>query len=379
MFSPTRASQLTDSRLLHGGLDPPLDRKDTISDLVLVGLFNVVLVGLVAAIANALHFSDMLSLYTIGQILIGQDLPEESSINFTEQVFVAAVGVFGLSSFAVVLALVEQAVLEILEANVRQGSPVIETGHVVLLSWGTSNRDLAQTVRILKEICASQQYSWIKDGQLSIVVLSQGREKLEMESLFDRALPESERAGCRLVFRKGSPLDPTALDIVSVETAKTVIISGDYSARCRESDAQVLRSAILVDEMLQSALQSGNRRGNPMIVIEMQTREGRELCNDTCSEFVRPVPTTTINAMRTARTSSRSVARHHAWRGIRLLLSSRAPLLPSLTHSIVRSSVLPFQGYFGTPRQVSCPTLCLTTTRRALSGCVPTRTGDTMA
>ena len=54
----------------------------------------------------------------------------------------------------------------------------------------------------MKEICASQQYSWIKDGQLSIVVLSQGREKLEMESLFDGALPEQQRAGCRLVFRQ---------------------------------------------------------------------------------------------------------------------------------------------------------------------------------
>ena len=113
----------------------------------------------------------------------------------------------------------------------------------------------------MKEICASQQYSWIKDGQLSIVVLSQGREKLEMESLFDGALPEQQRAGCRLVFRQvginstdrralarqtlslapraplvlqGSPLDPKALGMVSVATSQTVIISGDYSARCRD-------------------------------------------------------------------------------------------------------------------------------------------------
>lgn len=214
-------------------------RKDTISDLVLFAGLNFGLVFIVWLLTLYTHVSDSLSLYAIGQILVGQELPEESSIDMGTQVFVVSMGLFGLASFAVVLALVEQAVLEILEANVRQGSNVIEEDHVVLLSWGTSTRDIAQTIRIVKEICASQQYSWIKKGRLSIVVLSQGREKLEMESLFDRALPESMRAGCRLVFRQGSPLDPGALDMVSVATAKTVIISGDYSARCRESDAQV--------------------------------------------------------------------------------------------------------------------------------------------
>ncbi len=277
-------------------------RKDTISDLVLFALLNAVFVGLVSVAAQALRFGDSLSLYAIGQIVVGQELPEESTVSLAEQVFAFAVGIFGLSSFAVVLALVEQAVLEVLESNVRQGSAVIEEGHVVILSWGTSNRDLAQTIRIVKEICASQQYSWLKEGQLSVVVLSQGREKLEMESIFDGAMPESERAGCRLVFRKGSPLDPLALDVVSVATARTVIISGDYSARCRESDAQVLRSAILVDELLQERVDGDTARADGIkVVVELQTREGLDLCNDSCSSLVRPVPTATINAMRTAR------------------------------------------------------------------------------
>jgi hypothetical protein len=282
-------------------------RKDTISDLVLFALLNVVLVAIVSLSARALHFSNELSMYAIGQILVGQELPEEQSISPLEQVFAFGVSILGLSSFAVVLALVEQAVLEILEANVRQGSAVIEQEHVVLLSWGTSNRDLAQTIRIVKEICGSQRYSWIKEGRLSIVVLSQGREKLEMECIFENALPYSQRAGCRLVFRQGSPLDPNALDIVSVASASTIIVSGDYSVRCRESDAQVLRSAILVDEMLASrgrgfgVSKGGDAVCGVKVVVEVQTPEGGELIADTCSALVRPVPTTKINALRTAR------------------------------------------------------------------------------
>jgi hypothetical protein len=38
--------------------------------------------------------------------------------------------VLGLVSFALVLALVEQVVLEVLESNVKQGSQVYEEGHV---------------------------------------------------------------------------------------------------------------------------------------------------------------------------------------------------------------------------------------------------------
>ena len=61
-------------------------RKDTISDLVLFAALNVVLVGLVSSVAHSLQFSEELSLYAIGQILVGQELPDERSISVVEQV-----------------------------------------------------------------------------------------------------------------------------------------------------------------------------------------------------------------------------------------------------------------------------------------------------
>ena len=46
----------------------------------------------------------------------------------------------GLASFALVLALIEQVVLEVLESNVRRGSRVYEAGHVSAVGgahvWG---------------------------------------------------------------------------------------------------------------------------------------------------------------------------------------------------------------------------------------------------
>ncbi len=46
------------------------------------------------------------------------------------QVFGVAVASVGLASFALVLALVEQIVLEVIESNVKRGSSVYEAGHV---------------------------------------------------------------------------------------------------------------------------------------------------------------------------------------------------------------------------------------------------------
>ena len=57
------------------------------------------------------------------------------------QVFSLVVATGGFLGFALVLALVEQAFLEGLEGNVRVGSPVFESNHILLLAFGRSPRD----------------------------------------------------------------------------------------------------------------------------------------------------------------------------------------------------------------------------------------------
>lgn len=50
--------------------------------------------------------------------------------------------------------------------------------------------------------------------------------KVEMEAHLARALPPDHRCGCTIVFRRGSPLDSAALDLVSISTAGSIVISG---------------------------------------------------------------------------------------------------------------------------------------------------------
>ena len=62
-------------------------------------------------------------------LVLGQDFPEVNT-NVVNQAFSLLAAALGLVSFALVLALVEQIVLEVVESNVRTGSPIYEKDHV---------------------------------------------------------------------------------------------------------------------------------------------------------------------------------------------------------------------------------------------------------
>jgi hypothetical protein len=164
------------------------------------------------------------NLYKVLAVVLGQDLPPAEDAGWPSQIFAIITAIFGLASFALVLALIEQVVLEVLEANVKRGSPCYESGHTVVLTWCESPRDIAQLTRILSQLCAANRR---EDGGV-VVVLAQHRGKLEMEQLFREALPEESRYGTRFVFRQGSPLDPVALKMVAAPDSRRIIVCSDY-------------------------------------------------------------------------------------------------------------------------------------------------------
>lgn len=67
-------------------------------------------------------------------LAFGENFPAAGGQGIT-QAFSLAIASAGLVSFALVLALVEQVVLENVEQNVKKGSPIITTGHVGANAW----------------------------------------------------------------------------------------------------------------------------------------------------------------------------------------------------------------------------------------------------
>ena len=118
-------------------------RQDTWNDLQLFAAINTVLLFLASIIKTEVvdpldsdadnsistfqHFWQ--SVYEALVVVFGQDLPE-STANVVQQLWSLMVAAVGLAAFALVLALVEQLILEVLRNNVQRGSQVYETGHV---------------------------------------------------------------------------------------------------------------------------------------------------------------------------------------------------------------------------------------------------------
>ncbi len=118
-------------------------RQDTWNDLQLFATINTVLLFLVSilkakvidplddkadnSIPNFQHFWQ--SVYEALVVVFGQDLPDTTA-SVLQQLWSLMVAAVGLAAFALVLALVEQVVLEVLKNNVQRGSQVYETGHV---------------------------------------------------------------------------------------------------------------------------------------------------------------------------------------------------------------------------------------------------------
>lgn len=303
-------------------------RQDTLSDLQLFVAFNAGILALGAvlhhkivelssvsqsvAVENYDSYSNgsvpdwWSDIYRVLMVVLGQDLPPQHE-GFALQAFGVATAVLGLASFALVLALIEQVVLEVLEGNVRRGSRVYETNHYVVVAWGESARDLAQVTRVVLELCAA----FCTQGGTSIAVLIAQREKLEMESMYREAVPIEKRYGSQLVFRQGSPLDPAALRLVSAHRARAVVIMGDYSRPVRESDAQVLRCAVLLDELAAAEGLPSNdisqksfvfhKLPSPIVIADVQGSSTPDLISYACSDRVIPVKTSLINARRYAR------------------------------------------------------------------------------
>ena len=118
-------------------------RQDTWNDLQLFATINTVLLVLASLIKAKLvdpldpdadnnlssfqHFWQ--SVYEALVVVFGQDLPDTTA-SILQQLWALLVAAIGLAAFALVLALVEQVVLEVLKNNVQRGSQVYETGHV---------------------------------------------------------------------------------------------------------------------------------------------------------------------------------------------------------------------------------------------------------
>ncbi|MGQ9706646.1 MAG: CASTOR/POLLUX-related putative ion channel [bacterium] len=136
-------------------------------------------------------------------------------------------GIFIISTLIGILTTGIEAKLEML----RKGrSRVIEEGHTVILGWSE------QIFSIISELVIANE-----NQRKSCIVIMADRDKVEMEDEIRSKVGSTKRT--RVVCRQGSPMDLTDIEIVSVNTAKSIIILAPDSD---DPDSNVIKTILAI-------------------------------------------------------------------------------------------------------------------------------------
>lgn len=141
--------------------------------------------------------------------------------------FVTLGGIFIISAL---ISILSNGLQSRFEALSQGRSRVIETGHTVILGWND------QVFTIVEELCCAN--SNLADG--CIVIMGDENKSLMEQQIRERA---PNIGHTRIVCRSGSPMDVTSLSIVSLASAKSIII---LSSDDKDSDAEVMKIVLAI-------------------------------------------------------------------------------------------------------------------------------------
>jgi voltage-gated potassium channel Kch len=180
----------------------------------LAGLSALIILG-VAVCVQIFHAAPQMPFPAVLWTMLLQALaPNPVDVNAGPFGFLAAMlvitlaGIFMVSIFIGILTTSIEERVQLL----RKGrSKVLETGHIVILGWDE------HIYTIIHELAIASQ----SHRRACVVVLGE-KDKVEMEDEIREKVGYTGHL--KVVCRSGSPIDQSALDIVSVNTAKSIIV-----------------------------------------------------------------------------------------------------------------------------------------------------------
>jgi voltage-gated potassium channel Kch len=117
-----------------------------------------------------------------------------------------------------------------LEELSKGRSKVIESGHTIILGWSE------QVFSIISELAIANE-----NQPRSCIVVMGEKDKVEMEG--EIRLKVGSTGKTRLVCRSGNPIETANLDIVSINTSKSIII---VSPDSEEPDSEVIKTVLAI-------------------------------------------------------------------------------------------------------------------------------------
>lgn len=134
----------------------------------------------------------------------------------------------GIFIVSTLIGLIATAMTQKLEELRKGRSPVIESGHTLILGWSQ------KLMTIISELMIANE-----NADYSAIVVMSGRDKVWMEDQIREKVQHNGRT--RVVCRTGDVSDPTDLDLVDPMRSKAVIV---LSPEGDGSDAEVIRTVL---------------------------------------------------------------------------------------------------------------------------------------
>jgi ion channel POLLUX/CASTOR len=191
-----------------------------------------------------------------------------------------AVTLTGLFLVVSLIGLIANAVDSKVEELRRGRSPVVESGHVLILGWST------QVPRIISELTVANE-----SEKRGVVVVLAAEDKVAIEEILKETVEDLRTT--RIVVRSGNPALPADLERAGVSNAKSIIAVRPESAEGGAADAEVIK-AVLAVRSLDPRLERAH------IVAELDAQDNSEIIRSVTAGRVLTVSSDRVVAEVTA-------------------------------------------------------------------------------
>ncbi len=198
-----------------------------IASLAIVTLLMISIVSFIVWASGAGDGTGFLSLFWMGVLRSldpGTMGGDTGSFLFVAAMFVITLG--GIFIFSILVGLLTNGISSKLEALQKGHSAVVESGHTVILGWSS------QIFTILSELIEANS-----NRKNACIVIMSPTDKVEMDEAIRSRIPNTKTT--RIVTRNGSAIDLNDLALLSLHTARSIIINED-------NDANVIKALLAV-------------------------------------------------------------------------------------------------------------------------------------
>ena len=209
--------------------------------------------------------------------------------SFWYKLFAIIAGLAGVILLSALVAVITTGLDQKLSELKRGRSKVIEAGHTLIIGW-----DEQRVIEILRELVWANE----SEDDAAVVILAD-MDKQEIDDVLRLRMPDTKST--RVVTRSGKGTILVNLDMVSIESAKSVIVL----AACSDTDtdaAKTASDAMVIQTVLAATTKSVNKE-DYAIVAEVYNETYRDIIENTFPEYVVTLDTANILAKLLVQTS----------------------------------------------------------------------------